>query len=97
MYARRVGLAAGALAGLAIPAAAADTPGVTASEIKIGQTMPYSGPASAYGTIGKAETAYFNMINEQGGIPGRKLNLISLDDGYSPPKTAEQIRRRVGK
>src|SRR6266849_1988370 len=95
MYARRAWLAAAALAALALPAAAADTPGVTVSEIKIGQTMPYSGPASAYGTIGKAETAYFNMINEQGGINGRKLNLISLDDGYSPPKTVEQIRRLV--
>ncbi len=95
MYARRAWLAAAALAALAIPAAAADTPGVTASEIKIGQTMPYSGPASAYGTIGKAETAYFNMINEQGGINSRKLNLISLDDSYSPPKTVEQIRRLV--
>src|SRR5258707_932055 len=95
MYARRAWLAAAALAALAIPAAAADTLGVTASEIKIGQTMPHSGPASAYGTIGKAETAYFNMINEQGGINSRKLNLISLDDSYSPPKTVEQIRRLV--
>ena len=87
--------AAALLALAAIPALAADTPGVTATEIKIGQTMPYSGPASAYGTIGKVETAYFSMINEQGGINGRKINLISLDDGYSPPKTVEQIRRLV--
>ena len=57
--------------------------------------MPYSGPASAYGVIGKAETAYFKMINEQGGVNGRKINLISLDDGYSPPKTVEQVRRLV--
>jgi branched-chain amino acid transport system substrate-binding protein len=57
--------------------------------------MPYSGPASAYGVIGRAETAYFKMINEQGGINGRKINLISLDDGYSPPKTVEQTRRLV--
>jgi branched-chain amino acid transport system substrate-binding protein len=57
--------------------------------------MPYSGPASAYGVIGRAETAYFKMINEQGGINGRKINLISLDDGYSPPKTVEQVRRLV--
>ena len=71
------------------------SPGVTDSEIKIGQTMPYSGPASSYGTIGKAEAAYFRMVNEQGGINGRKINLISLDDGYSPPKTVEQIRRLV--
>ena len=70
-------------------------PGATDSEIKIGQTMPYSGPASAYGTIGKSEMAYFTMINGQGGINGRKVNLISLDDGYSPPRTVEQIRKLV--
>ena len=66
-------------------AIAADAPGVTSTEIKIGQTMPYSGPASAYGTIGKLEQAYFKMVNDSGGINGRKINLISLDDGYSPP------------
>ena len=70
-------------------------PGASDTEIKIGQTMPYSGPASAYGTIGKAEVAYFKMINDQGGINGRKINLISLDDGYSPPRTVEQIRKLV--
>jgi ABC-type branched-subunit amino acid transport system substrate-binding protein len=70
-------------------------PGVTDTEIKLGQTMPYSGPASAYGAIGKAEVAYFNMINEQGGINGRKVNLISLDDAYSPPRTVEQVRKLV--
>ncbi len=69
--------------------------GATDTEIKIGQTMPYSGPASAYGTIGKTELAYFKMINEQGGVNGRKLNLISVDDGYSPPKTVEMIRKLV--
>jgi len=69
--------------------------GATDTEIKLGQTMPYSGPASAYGTIGRAESAYFQMINEQGGINGRKISLISLDDGYSPPKTVEQTRRLV--
>jgi branched-chain amino acid transport system substrate-binding protein len=69
--------------------------GATDTEIKIGQTMPYSGPASAYGTIGRAEAAYFQMINDQGGVNGRKITLISLDDGYSPPKTVEQIRRLV--
>jgi branched-chain amino acid transport system substrate-binding protein len=74
---------------------AANAPGVTDTEIKIGQTMPYSGPASAYGVIGRTEAAYFQMINEMGGINGRKLNLISLDDGYSPPKTVEQTRRLV--
>jgi ABC-type branched-subunit amino acid transport system substrate-binding protein len=70
-------------------------PGASATEIKLGQTMPYSGPASAYGTIGKVEQAYFKMINDSGGINGRKINLISLDDGYSPPKTVEQVRRLV--
>ncbi len=70
-------------------------PGASATEIKLGQTMPYSGPASAYGTIGKVELAYFKMINDQGGINGRKIDLISLDDGYSPPKTVEQIRKLV--
>jgi branched-chain amino acid transport system substrate-binding protein len=72
-----------------------NAPGVTDSEIKIGQTMPYSGPASAYGVIGRTEAAYFKMINEQGGVNGRKINLISLDDAYSPPKTVEQVRRLV--
>jgi branched-chain amino acid transport system substrate-binding protein len=75
--------------------ARADTPGVTDSEIKIGQTMPYSGPASAYGVIGRVEAAYFAMINEQGGVNGRKITLVSLDDAYSPPKTVEQVRRLV--
>jgi branched-chain amino acid transport system substrate-binding protein len=70
-------------------------PGASDSEIKIGTTMPYSGPASAYGTIGKLETAYFSMINEQGGINGRKINFISRDDAYSPPKTVEQVRQLV--
>ena len=76
-------------------ARAENAPGVTDTEIKIGQTMPYSGPASAYGVIGRTEIAYFKMINEQGGVNGRKINLISLDDGYSPPKTVEQVRRLV--
>ena len=74
---------------------AADSPGVTDAEIKIGQTMPYSGPASAYGAIGRGHIAYFKAVNENGGINGRKINLISLDDGYSPPKTVEQTRRLV--
>jgi branched-chain amino acid transport system substrate-binding protein len=77
------------------PAWAANAPGVTDAEIKFGQTMPYSGPASAYGVLGRTEAAYFKMINEQGGVNGRRLNLISLDDGYSPPKTVEQTRRLV--
>ena len=70
-------------------------PGVTDTEIKIGQTMPYSGPASAYGTQGRVEDAYFAMINAKGGVNGRKIKLISLDDGYSPPKTVEQTRKLV--
>jgi branched-chain amino acid transport system substrate-binding protein len=70
-------------------------PGATDSEIKIGQTVPFSGPASAYATIGKAQAAYFNMINEQGGVNGRKINLIQYDDAYSPPKAVEQVRKLV--
>jgi branched-chain amino acid transport system substrate-binding protein len=70
-------------------------PGVTDSEIKIGNTMPYSGPASSYGTVGKSEAAYFAMINDRGGINGRKVNFISRDDGYSPPKTVEVVRKLV--
>jgi ABC-type branched-subunit amino acid transport system substrate-binding protein len=70
-------------------------PGVTDSEILIGQTNPYSGPLSAYGTQGRAETAYYGMINDQGGVNGRKIRLLSLDDAYSPPKTVEQHRRLV--
>jgi ABC-type branched-subunit amino acid transport system substrate-binding protein len=70
-------------------------PGVTDTEIKIGQTMPYSGPLSAFGTIGKAQAAYFEMINSKGGLNGRKIKLLSLDDGYSPPKTIEQTRKLV--
>ncbi|PWT93355.1 MAG: branched-chain amino acid ABC transporter substrate-binding protein [Proteobacteria bacterium] len=69
--------------------------GVTATEIKIGQTMPYSGPVSAFGALGKGEVGYFKMLNERGGINGRKVNLISLDDSYAPPKTVEQTRRLV--
>jgi branched-chain amino acid transport system substrate-binding protein len=72
-----------------------NAPGITDNEIKIGQTMPYSGPISAYGAIGRAQLAYFKRLNDHGGINGRKINLISLDDGYSPPKTVEQIRRLV--
>jgi branched-chain amino acid transport system substrate-binding protein len=70
-------------------------PGASDTEIKIGNTMPYSGPASPYGTIGKSEAAYFSMINEQGGINGRKINFISRDDSYSPPKTVELVRKLV--
>ena len=69
--------------------------GASDSEVKIGHTNPYSGPASTYGVIGKTETAFFNMINEQGGINGRKVRFISYDDAYSPPKTVEQVRKLV--
>ena len=69
--------------------------GATDTEIKIGQTVPFSGPASAYATIGKAQAAYFKMINDQGGINGRKINLIQYDDAYSPPKAVEQMRKLV--
>jgi len=76
--------------------AVAQTPGVTATEIKLGNTNPYSGPASAYGTIGKAIGAYFKKVNEEGGINGRKVNYITLDDGYSPPKAVEMVRQLAG-
>jgi branched-chain amino acid transport system substrate-binding protein len=89
--------AVGALAVLIWPAASTsgEMRGVTATEIRIGQTMPYSGPVSAFGALGKGEVGYFKMLNERGGINGRNINLISLDDGYAPPKTVEQTRRLV--
>jgi branched-chain amino acid transport system substrate-binding protein len=83
-----------AASGLAL-AAGQYGPGASDSEIKIGNTDAYSGPASAYGTIAKAETAFFAALNEQGGISGRKVNFISRDDGYSPPKTVELVRKLV--
>jgi len=84
-------------AALAFPALAQKKydPGASDTEIKIGNTNPYSGPASAYGAIGKAINAYFKMVNERGGINGRKVNFISYDDGYSPPKTVEMARKLV--
>jgi branched-chain amino acid transport system substrate-binding protein len=93
-------VSAAAIVGLALNASAAwaqkkyDT-GATDTEIKIGNIMPYSGPASAYGTIGKAAAAYIKKVNDEGGINGRKINFISVDDGYSPPKTVEMARRLV--
>ena len=78
-------------------AMAGNAPGVTDTEIKIGNTNPYSGPASSYGTIGKSIGACWNWVNDTGGINGRKIKWISLDDGYSPPKTKEQIRKLVEK
>jgi branched-chain amino acid transport system substrate-binding protein len=85
-------LALGAM--MSVPAPA-QTPGVTANEIKIGNTNPYSGPASAYGTIGKALGAYFKKVNDEGGINGHKVNYISYDDAYSPPKAVEMVRKLV--
>jgi branched-chain amino acid transport system substrate-binding protein len=96
----RIAIASAALILIAASSSAAlaqkkyDT-GATDTEIKIGNIMPYSGPASAYGVIGKTEAAYFKMINDAGGINGRKINFISYDDGYSPPKTVEQARKLV--
>jgi branched-chain amino acid transport system substrate-binding protein len=101
MQFHRIGLTAGAalgvvalVAGVAVAEKKYDT-GATDTEIKIGNTNPYSGPASAYGTIGKTIAAYFNKVNAEGGINGRKVNFISYDDGYSPPKTVEQARKLV--
>ena len=96
---RRTILAAapGTLAFAALPAQAAKQygPGVTDTEIKIGNTCFYSGPASSYSAIGKSMAAYYKMVNDQGGVNGRKINFISYDDAYSPPKTVEQTRRLV--
>ena len=95
VIATRLAIASSALALLAATTSGAlaqkkyDT-GATDTEIKIGNIMPYSGPASAYGVIGKTEAAYFKKINDAGGINGRKINFISYDDGYSPPKTVER-------
>src|SRR5690242_17906585 len=90
-----VSLSAALIALASAPALSAGqyVPGVSDTEIKLGNTNPYSGPASSYGTIGKSVAAYFAMINEHGGINGRKINFISRDDGYSPPKTLEQVRQ----
>ncbi len=98
----RVHAKATALAGLVAVAIASNAnaqkrydPGATDTEIKVGNIMPYSGPASGYATIGKTEAAYFNKINAEGGINGRKIDFISYDDGYSPPKAVEQARKLV--
>jgi ABC-type branched-subunit amino acid transport system substrate-binding protein len=82
---------------VALPAAAQGKydPGVSDSAIKLGQTAPYSGPLSAYGTFGRASVAYFQMINDHGGVAGRKITLITADDGFSPPRTVEQVRKLV--
>ena len=90
-------IAAGFAVAVAGPALAQKKydPGATDTEIKIGNTNPYSGPASAYGTIGKTIDAYFKKVNAEGGINGRKINFITYDDGYSPPKAVEQVRKLV--
>ena len=88
------GLLAFAIAGAANAEKKYD-PGASDTEIKIGNTMPYSGPASSYGVIGKTEAAYFNKVNAEGGINGRKINFITYDDAYSPPKAVEQARKLV--
>jgi branched-chain amino acid transport system substrate-binding protein len=97
MFRRELMIAAGSVLAGSVwtPARADDTPGVTDTEIKIGNTASYSGPASAYGIIAKTEAALFKMVNEHGGVGGRQINYISLDDGYSPPKTVDQVRRLV--
>ncbi len=98
MISRRAALAGSVAAATAVTlrsARAANTPGVTATSVKIGNTMPYSGPASTYGVIGRTESAFFKMLNEQGGVDGHTIDFISYDDGYSPPKTVEQVRRLV--
>jgi ABC-type branched-subunit amino acid transport system substrate-binding protein len=91
------GLSGLIMAAASMPSAAQKKydPGVTDTEIKIGNIMPYSGPASAYGIIGKTMSAYFRMINDNGGVNGRRINFISYDDAYSPPKTVEQARKLV--
>ena len=96
MISRRTafGVLATYAAGRGTPARA-EVPGVTVTEIKIGNTMPYSGPASSYGIVGRLEAAFFKMVNENGGVGGRKINFISYDDGLSPPKTVEAVRRLV--
>src|SRR3954447_19734549 len=87
--------AAAAIATTASNAQKKYDPGASDSEIRIGNIMPYSGPASSYGVIGKTEAAYFEKINAEGGINGRKIKFISYDDAYSPPKAVEQVRKLV--
>jgi branched-chain amino acid transport system substrate-binding protein len=77
-------------------ALAAETPGESSTEVKIGNTVPYSGPASAYSLVGKTDAAFFQWPNDQGGMAGRKINFTSLDDAHTPPRTVELTRRLVG-
>src|SRR5262245_38507106 len=95
MLDRKALLAAAIVIPFAAPIAAAQAPGISPTEIKIGQTMPYTGPVAAFSALGKGEIAYFKKVNAEGGINGRKINLLSLDDGYAPPKTVEQTRKLV--
>ena len=98
MFLRRLMLiaaVAGAVAAQSRAAESQSAPGVSDTQIKIGQTIPYSGPASSFATIGRTQAAYYRMINDAGGANGRKIDFITLDDGYSPPKTVEQTRRLV--
>jgi branched-chain amino acid transport system substrate-binding protein len=96
MLLRMGSLLLGAILALAAPASAQEqAPGVSATKIKLGNTAPYSGPASSYGTIARSAIAYFEMVNDKGGIHGRKVEVISLDDSYSPPKAVEQTRKLV--
>src|SRR5258708_12572827 len=88
-------LASALMIALSAPAFAADAPGVTATEIKIGGVFPFSGPASSIGLVGKGVLAYVQSINERGGINGRKINYIAMDDAYSPPKAVEHVRKLV--
>ena len=100
MAARRTHLLAMAVIAAALSATAANAEkkydaGASDIEINIGNIMPYSGPASSYGVIGKTEKAFFDMVNAEGGVNGRKINFISYDDAYSPPKAIEQARKLV--
>ena len=88
----RIQLAAGSLVSIALSILPISAAGAADNTIKLGNTAPYSGPASAYGTVARAEAAYFQMINDQGGINGRKIDFQTLDDGYSAPKTVEQTQ-----
>src|SRR5215831_3253135 len=83
------------LATSSVNAAGQYGPGASDTEIKIGNTNPYSGPASSYGVIGNGISAYWRMVNDRGGINGRKINFITYDDGYSPPKTVEMVRKLI--
>ena len=92
---KRFKLASALVLALSGPAFAADTPGVTATEVKVGGVFPFSGPASSIGLVGKGVLAYVQSVNDRGGINGRKINYIAYDDAYSPPKAVEHVRKLV--